>query len=296
VRNANSGNPLGAALEALAGHLKFEIEEGTRSADLPPETLAALKRHAGRAKTAAARPPRALPPGEVTSARRPSAQAAAQGDTESEVRSSGEARLMRAPKTASGASSLVLAQIAAEAAVCKACLLHKGRTKSVPGQGNPQPEILFVGEGPGYDEDQQGLAFVGAAGQLLTKMIAAMGFTREEVFIANVVKCRPPGNRQPLPEEMTACLPFLKRQIAALKPRVIVALGATAVQGLIGETGITRLRGRWRQYEGTDLMPTFHPSYLLRTPSAKREAWEDLKAVLDRLGRPVPPMKSGVRA
>jgi DNA polymerase len=151
---------------------------------------------------------------------------------------------------------------------------------------------MFVGEAPGEDEDVQGLAFVGKAGQLLTKMIQAMGCTREEVFIGNILKCRPPNNRTPLPDEIEICLPYLKAQIAILKPKVIVALGATSVRGLLKlETGITRLRGKWLSFEGIDLMPTFHPSYLLRTPSAKKEAWEDLKAVLARLGRTPPPVK-----
>lgn len=190
------------------------------------------------------------------------------------------------------ASRNILGQIAAEIAACKQCDLYKTRTKVVPGQGKATPEIMFIGEAPGADEDLQGLAFVGAAGQLLTKMIAAMGFKREEVFIGNILKCRPPGNRTPEPEEIEKCLPYLKRQIEILKPKVIIALGATSVRGLLGiETGITKLRGKWLCYEGVDLMPTFHPSYLLRSPSAKKDVWEDLKAVLARIGRTPPPMR-----
>jgi DNA polymerase len=190
-----------------------------------------------------------------------------------------------------------LAAIAQRVAACEKCALHKTRTRTVPGQGNPHPDILFVGEGPGEEEDIQGLAFVGAAGQLLTKMIEAMGYGRKEVFIANIVKCRPPGNRAPLPEEMEACLPYLKAQIAALKPRVIVALGATAVKGLIDpRASITRLRGHWRKFEGIDVMPTYHPAYLLRAPSAKKEAWADLKETLRRLGRRPPPRSNAARA
>jgi DNA polymerase len=159
----------------------------------------------------------------------------------------------------------------------------------VPGQGNPHPEIMFIGEAPGEDEDLQGLSFVGKAGQLLTKMIEAMGLTRDDVFIGNILKCRPPDNRRPLPEERDACMPYLKAQIAALKPRVIVALGATAAQGLLNtEVSISNLRGRWHTLEGIDLMPTFHPSYLLRAPAAKKEVWEDLQAVLRHLGKPIP--------
>jgi len=185
-----------------------------------------------------------------------------------------------------------LQEIAGRVAACTACDLHKTRTRTVPGQGSSRPDILFVGEGPGADEDRQGLAFVGRAGKLLTRMIEAMGYTRDEVFIGNIVKCRPPANRTPLPEEMDTCLPYLKEQIAVLRPRVIVALGATAVKGLIDTTeGITRVRGRWQSFEGIDLMPTYHPAYLLRNPSAKRQVWDDLQEVLARLGRE-PPARS----
>jgi len=187
-----------------------------------------------------------------------------------------------------------LAVIAAEIAKCEKCGLHGTRTKTVPGQGIPTPEIMFVGEAPGADEDEQGLAFVGAAGKLLTKMIEAMGLRREDVFIANILKCRPPNNRPPTPEEMQTCMPYLKEQIQVLKPKVIVALGATAVRGLLAvETGITKLRGHWHVFEGIDVMPTFHPAYLLRNPPAKKEAWEDLKAVLRHVGRTPPVVKKG---
>jgi len=184
-----------------------------------------------------------------------------------------------------------LKQIAKAIVSCTKCFLYETRTKTVPGQGSSNPEIMFVGEAPGYDEDQQGLAFVGAAGQLLTKMIQAMGYTREEVFIGNILKCRPPSNRTPMPDEMATCLPYLKAQITILKPKVIIALGATAVRGLLDvSTGITRLRGTWLSFEGIDLMPTYHPAYLLRNPSAKKDVWKDLQAVLKHLGRK-PPMR-----
>ena len=185
-----------------------------------------------------------------------------------------------------------MSQIASEIASCKKCSLHKTRIQTVPGQGNAKrPEVMFIGEAPGADEDEQGLAFVGRAGQLLTKMIAAMGFKREEVFIANILKCRPPDNRPPTPEEMAICIPYLKRQIAEVQPKVIVALGATAVLGLLNLTGISKLRGNWQTFEGIDLMPTYHPSYLLRNPVMKKEAWSDLQVVLKRLGRTPPPVK-----
>ena len=185
-----------------------------------------------------------------------------------------------------------LKKITAEIARCTQCPLHRTRTNTVPGQGNEsRPEIMFIGEAPGADEDEQGLAFVGRAGQLLTKMIEAMGFTRDQVFIANIAKCRPPDNRPPTPEEMATCIPYLRQQIALIQPKVIVALGATAVLGLINQTGISKLRGNWVAYEGIDLMPTFHPAYLLRNPPAKKEVWADLQAVLKRLGRKPPPVK-----
>lgn len=195
-----------------------------------------------------------------------------------------------APQSSATGPEQALQAIARRIASCRRCGLCETRTNTVPGQGNPRPELMFIGEGPGADEDEQGLAFVGRAGQLLTKIIEAMGFTREEVFIGNIVKCRPPGNRVPEPEEMAKCIPYLKEQIAILKPKLIVCLGATAVKGLFGEgvTGITKLRGTWMTFEGIDVMPTLHPAYLLRNPPAKKDVWEDMKSVLARLGRPVP--------
>ena len=187
--------------------------------------------------------------------------------------------------------SNALQDLARKIKACTACPLHSGRIQAVPGQGNPAPEIMFIGEAPGADEDEQGLAFVGRAGQLLTKMIEAMGYTRDEVFIANVNKCRPPNNRKPLREEMDICLPFLRQQVALLQPKVIVALGATAVEGLVPESAsekISTLRGNWLSFEGIPLMPTYHPAYLLRSPTMKKPVWEDLQAVLHHLGRPIP--------
>jgi uracil-DNA glycosylase family 4 len=184
-----------------------------------------------------------------------------------------------------------LKKIAKTIGGCRKCSLHQTRTNTVPGQGHSKPELMFVGEAPGADEDEQGLAFVGRAGQLLTKMIQAMGLQRDEVFIANILKCRPPDNRPPLPEEMETCLPYLKEQIRLLKPKVIVALGATAVRGLVGLEGISKLRGKWVKFEGIDLMPTYHPAYLLRNPPAKKEVWVDLQEALRRLGRTPPPVK-----
>jgi uracil-DNA glycosylase len=185
-----------------------------------------------------------------------------------------------------GCGSPALLAVREEVGECARCKLGPGRTKLVFGVGNPAAELMFVGEGPGADEDLQGEPFVGKAGQLLTKMIEAMGYRREEVYIANVVKCRPPGNRDPEPDEIAACEPFLKAQIAAVRPRVVVALGRFAVQTLLRDpTPITRQRGRWRDYEGVKLMPTFHPAYLLRNPPEKAKAWQDLQLVMKELGK-----------
>jgi DNA polymerase len=183
--------------------------------------------------------------------------------------------------------------VAAHIAQCRNCPLCQNRTHTVPGEGNAeQPDIMFVGEGPGAEEDAQGRPFVGKAGKLLDRMIEAMGYRREEVFIANVVKCRPPENRKPQREEMDLCLPYLRQQIRLIRPKVIVGLGGTAMEGLLGKpVGITRMRGIWQEYQGIRLMPTFHPSYLLRDPAKKKDAWQDLKAVLTELGKQAPPGK-----
>lgn len=176
---------------------------------------------------------------------------------------------------------------------CQRCPLGKTRTKLVYGQGNPNAEVLFLGEAPGEDEDLSGLAFVGKAGQLLTKMIEAMGFTRDQVYICNINKCRPPGNRKPEPNEVEACRPFVEQQIRAIKPKVVVALGATATHSLLRtEVPISKLRNVWTDWEGVPVMPTFHPSYLLRSPNEKGKAWDDLKLVLAKIGREVPKPKA----
>ncbi len=188
-----------------------------------------------------------------------------------------------------GCGSPALLGIRQELGDCTRCKLAAGRHRLVFGVGNPAAELVFVGEGPGEDEDRQGEPFVGRAGQLLTRMIEAMGYARGDVYIANVVKCRPPGNRNPEPDEIEACEPFLRAQLAAIRPRVIVALGKFAAQTLLREsTPISRLRGRWTAYEGVKLMPTFHPAYLLRSPEEKKKAWEDLQLVMKELGRSDP--------
>lgn len=175
---------------------------------------------------------------------------------------------------------------------CTRCRLHKGRTKLVFGVGNPDAELMFVGEGPGADEDAQGEPFVGRAGQLLNNMISAMGLKREDVYIANVVKCRPPGNRTPEKDECDTCSPFLLRQIEVIKPKVIVALGAVAAKNLLAvNDSMANLRGRWYDFRGARLAVTYHPAYLLRDPRQKKEAWKDLQMVMKYLGL-TPPAKT----
>jgi len=182
-----------------------------------------------------------------------------------------------------------LEAVRTELGECTRCKLHKTRTNIVFGVGSPEARLMFVGEAPGEDEDLQGYPFVGKAGQLLTKMIEAMGLRREDVYICNTVKCRPPNNRNPEPDELLACEPFLKGQLVAVKPEAIVTLGKFAAQALLREqTPITRLRGQWREYEGIPVMPTFHPAYLLRSPAEKGKVWDDLKQVMKRLRLPIP--------
>jgi DNA polymerase len=178
-----------------------------------------------------------------------------------------------------------LALIREEIGDCTRCALHKGRNKLVFGDGSPVARLMFVGEGPGADEDAQGLPFVGKAGQLLNNMIAAMGLKREDVYIANVVKCRPPGNRTPEPDEANTCTPFLFQQIDAVRPQVLVALGATAATYLLGQRQpLAGLRGRVHAYRGMQLIVTYHPAFLLRDPRQKKEAWADLQIAMKELG------------
>lgn len=201
---------------------------------------------------------------------------------------------LRHPLNAKGGR---LAEVRVRVASCTLCPhLAASRTQTVFGAGNCDAEIMFIGEAPGADEDRQGEPFVGRAGQLLTKIIETMGFTREEVYIANVLKSRPdmpsgaPGNRPPTQQEMGNCLPFLIEQINIIEPKVLVALGATAVEGLLGMRGTMRdLRGKWHSFHDTPLMITYHPSYLLRNqaPSEKRKVWEDMLLVLEKIGRPI---------
>ncbi len=189
-------------------------------------------------------------------------------------------------QTADADVSDSMLRVAEEVARCRRCRLCETRQSTVFGEGNPEASLMFIGEAPGADEDRAGRPFVGRAGKLLDKMISAMTLSRDEVYIANVVKCRPPDNRTPTPDEVAACVGYLKRQIALLRPRVIVCLGGVALSFMgVQKTGISRMRGNWLDFNGIPVMPTFHPAYLLRQESAKRAAWSDLQQVMRLLGR-----------
>lgn len=183
-----------------------------------------------------------------------------------------------------GGNGSALEKAREELGECCRCTLGGLRHRIVFGEGNPDAELVFVGEAPGADEDAQGRPFVGRAGQLLTKIIVAMGLKREDVYICNILKCRPPGNRNPQPEEIAACEPFLIRQLEAIRPRVICALGSFAAHTLLkSDAPITVLRGRFHSYQGIPLMPTYHPAYLLRNPGAKKQVWEDVQTIMKAL-------------
>jgi len=192
------------------------------------------------------------------------------------------------PQAVAQDSHTRLQALASEAAECTRCELHRSRTKSVFARGTPDTNLVFVGEGPGFHEDQQGLPFVGRAGQLLDRMVAAMGYDREGVYICNVVKCRPPENRTPLPTEAVACAHFLVPQLEAISPKVIVALGRCAAENLRCVPPSGKWRGIWGEWRGIPVMPTYHPAFLLRSPQFKKPVWEDLQEVLRKLNRQVP--------
>lgn len=194
-----------------------------------------------------------------------------------------------------GAGDVSLDAIQTALAGCTRCRLSEGRKNIVFGVGNPRADLMFIGEGPGADEDRTGEPFVGAAGQMLTRIIGAMGLSREEVYIANVVKCRPPENRTPFVDEIEQCYPYLRKQIEAVNPKVIVTLGGPATQTIVGvTTGITRLRGTWCKYGSIPVMPTFHPSYIIREKNEqslkerKKLVWDDMQKVMAKLGLPAP--------
>lgn len=251
-------------LDNLQAFLEYKKEEGFQTLEISEQTRKTLTSSTQEKPRPKAVPRRAAPT--------PPPQTAPLSPANSDVHVTGK----------------TIEEVAKQISTCTGCDLNGSRTKTVPGEGNATaPDILFIGEGPGAEEDAQGRPFVGEAGQLLTKMIGAMGYTREQVFITNIVKCRAPGARVPLPEEISACSPYLRKQIELIQPKIIVALGKMAVEGLLNkQVAITRFRGTWCTYEGIDLMPTFHPAYLLRSPGKKREAWEDLQAVMAKLGRP----------
>jgi len=193
-----------------------------------------------------------------------------------------------APPAPDSAKVARLAQLAQEAATCTACVLHERRRQAVFARGTPDAELVFVGEGPGQEEDRQGFPFVGPAGQLLDRMIAAMGFARDAVYICNVVKCRPPDNRTPRPEEGIACGRFLVPQLELVAPKAIVALGRCAAENLGVAQAMGPWRGRWGEWRGIPVLPTYHPAYLLRSPEQKRVVWEDLQLVMKRFGWQLP--------
>ena len=244
-----------------------------------PTTTAPVAARAARTREAAPAPRAAAPT--------PAAEALATNAADAATNAADAAAIAAILEAGRGRPEAALERLRGEViGDCRRCRLCEGRTKLVFGVGDPHARLMFVGEGPGADEDLKGEPFVGRAGQLLDKIIAAMGLSRPQVYIANIVKCRPPNNRTPLPDERAACIGFLKAQIRAIKPEILVALGKTAVEGLTGLElpGITRVRGTWYEFEGVPLKVTFHPAYLLRNPPAKRPVWEDMQDVMRRLG------------
>lgn len=276
-------------LEAVIGHLESAKAAGQQFIALPPETLQSLN---AAPKPAAVGAPASGP------ARSPQPTAPALPTPPAPA----PARVITEVRVASPAKAQAIAELRERAMQCVKCPnLAATRTNVVFGVGDIDAELMFVGEAPGADEDAAGEPFVGAAGQLLTKMIAAMGLSREQVYIANILKCRPDmpagssGNRKPKPEEMQTCIPYLHAQIDLIQPKVLVGLGGTAIEGLLGKSGITKLRGQWHTYRGIPLMPTYHPAYLLRNQSnaEKRKVWEDLMAVMETLGLPISEKQRG---
>ena len=251
-----------ALLEQLKDHLKYYADTGIDRFD-PKAVSGALRLAAsahGKTKSSSPRPQQPAPSTQTSLFAEPGAESARDSSLE-EVRD--------------------------DLGDCQRCKLCQDRTHIVFGSGNPRARLVFVGEGPGVEEDRQGLPFVGRAGQLLTRMIEAIQMRRDEVYICNVVKCRPPGNRTPQEDEITACSPFLARQLAVLQPEVICCLGLTAAQTLLQvRTPIGRLRGRLHSFHGARLVATYHPAYLLRNPAAKRQVWEDLKRIRSLLSPP----------
>lgn len=311
-------------LEATIQHLERLQRQGVRHVPVAPATLAALAapaspphastkaapvaRAASPAKPLPLREPRtetgpSTVPSAVTGAVATPSASCPRQESLGELLADPSVAVPPAPEMAPEAKEAAMADLRARVLACQKCPhLVAARRTVVFGIGNIHAPLMFVGEAPGADEDEQGEPFVGKAGQLLTRIIGAMGFQREEVYIGNILKCRPDtpgqsaGNRKPTSDEMKTCLPHLLAQIDIIRPRVLVALGATAVEGLLGKTvGITRLRGNWQEFRGVPVMPTYHPAYLLRNqaPAEKRKVWEDMLQVLERLGRPISAKQRG---
>ena len=270
-------------LDATIGHLESLKQRGVRYVDVSPESLSRL----------------AKPTAQKTNAP-PLGQAAPKVAPQR----TDEPSVYDSSKLSADEKESTMAKLRDEALACAKCEhLVSPRTQVVFGVGTVHAELMFVGEAPGQDEDREGEPFVGAAGQLLTKIIQATGLDRDKVYIANILKCRPDtpgkvyGNRKPRPEEMETCFPWVRRQIEIIQPKVMVAMGGTAVEGLLGNmpSGITRLRGNWQAYRGVPVMPTFHPSYLLRNQSLviKRHVWEDMMQVMERLNMPISDKQKG---
>ncbi len=270
-------------LDSTIDHLQSLKARGTRFLSIETDTLALLQ-NVAPTRVAAPAPARPVAPERIFSAETPIIAPAAPVIVEIPI----------GPILSREEKEVAMAELRAKAMVCEKCP-HLARTRKnvVFGVGDIHSPLMFVGEAPGADEDAQGEPFVGAAGQLLTKMIVAMGFTRDSVYIANILKCRPDtpgqtyGNRKPTPEEMNTCLPYVQTQIDIIKPKAIVGLGATAIEGFFGKgAGITRMRGKFLTYRGIPFMPTFHPAYLLRNQAntEKRKVWEDLLQVMETLG------------
>lgn len=285
---------LNGLLDQTISLLEQMKEDGARTLELEPETVKALG-EAVRPSAVRAAPARASSPSPKPVSPEPVRPAAGRAVS---PRPAVKAEVPPSAGLPVGPLPDSLEELAERIASCVQCPLHQWRHKTVPGAGCANPDILFIGEGPGKEEDLQGIPFVGRAGELLTRMITKMGYARETVFIGNIVKCRPTVNnegqrdRPPTPEEMQGCLPYLRKQIVLLKPRVLVLLGNTALLGLFGFKGITKYRGKWLEYEGIPTMPTYHPSYLLRNGGGNSkpfwEVWEDMCAVLKQLGKEPP--------
>jgi DNA polymerase len=258
----------GAELENILEYLQGL---GWEEVYLPPAAKATGAGGAARVAASRAAAPRAAPSAAAAVQPVPGGEAVA-------------AALSTAGPVAAVERAALLAGVGAEALACSRCRLAAGRRTVVFASGNPDADLMFVGEGPGAEEDRQGLPFVGPAGQLLTKIIQAIGLAREEVYIANVVKCRPPGNRDPQPDEVAACRPFLEAQVRLVRPKVLVALGRVAAQTLLGtDLPVARMRGHWHELFGVPLRVTYHPAAILRDAGLKRPTWEDMQRVRDRL-------------